>query len=204
MPKIEDSYLTIKKAMEGDYREKGSKFLAYAYEVTTEDEVKSNLDDLRKLHPKARHFCYAYQLGLGNVAYRANDDGEPSGSAGLPILNTIKSHYLTDVLVVVVRYFGGTLLGVSGLINAYKSAASEALINAETVEKTIKKELLIRFDYPQMNGIIQLIKTYEITIKKQTYDTKSGLVLEVRLSVVPVLETAFSEMEGVELEILDN
>ncbi|MFT7067629.1 MAG: putative IMPACT (imprinted ancient) family translation regulator, partial [Spirosomataceae bacterium] len=134
--------------------------------------------------------------------YRANDDGEPNGSAGLPILNTIKSFEVTDTLVIVVRYFGGTLLGVSGLINAYKNATDEALRNAKIIEKTVNKLIHIRFKYPQMNDVMQFIKTHDIIIKEQTYDTKSGLILDIRLSLIPTLEEVFKGMDGVEIEIL--
>lgn len=200
MPELHDAYKTIAKPTEGEFRDRGSKFIAYAFEVITEEEVKVRLAEVKVLHPKARHHCYAYQLGLDDDRYRANDDGEPNGSAGLPILNTIKSFEVTDVLVVVVRYFGGTLLGVSGLINAYKNATNEALENAKVIEKTVKKPLHIRFEYPQMNEIMQFIKTHNIIIKEQTYDTKSGLILDIRLSLIPVLEEAFARMESIEIE----
>ncbi len=191
MPKVRDTYKTIANTTEGEFRDRGSKFIAYACEVRNEEEVKERLVEVKATHPKARHHCYAYQLGMENDRYRANDDGEPSGSAGLPILNAIKSAEITDVLVVVVRYFGGTLLGVSGLINAYKMATAEALQHAEIVEKTVNKLLHIRFDYSQMNDVMQFIKLHDITIKEQTYDTKSGLILDIRLSLIPVLTTEF-------------
>lgn len=202
MPNVNDAYKTINKPTEGDFRDRGSKFIAYAFEASTEEEVKERLAEVRTIHPKARHHCYAYQLGLEDDRYRANDDGEPNGSAGLPILNTIKSFEVTDVFVVVVRYFGGTLLGVSGLINAYKNATENALRNAKIVEKTVNKLIHIRFNYPQMNDIMQFVKTHDIAIKEQTYDTKSGLILDIRLSLIPILEEAFAEMNGVEIEEL--
>lgn len=199
MPELNDAYKTISKPTEGEFRDRGSKFIAYAFEVKDEEEVKEQLEEVKRIHPKARHFCYAYQLGLDEDRYRANDDGEPSGSAGLPILNTIKSFEITDALIVVVRYFGGTLLGVSGLINAYKSAAIEALSTAKVIEKTVNKLIHIRFEYPQMNDIMQFVKTHDITIKEQTYDTKSGLILDIRLSLVPALKEAFAGFDGVEI-----
>ncbi|MDP5120083.1 MAG: YigZ family protein, partial [Spirosomaceae bacterium] len=168
MPEINDAYKTISKPTEGEFRDRGSKFIAYAFEVKDEEEIKERLEEVKSIHPKARHYCYAYQLGLDDDRYRANDDGEPNGSAGLPILNTIKSFEITDALIVVVRYFGGTLLGVSGLINAYKSAAIEALSTAKIIEKTVNKLIHIRFEYPQMNDIMQFVKTHDITIKEQT------------------------------------
>ncbi|MFT6477116.1 MAG: putative YigZ family protein [Spirosomataceae bacterium] len=202
MPEQNDAYQTIAKPTEGEFRDRGSKFIAYAYEVNTEEEVKERLAEVKSIHPKARHHCYGYQLGLEDNRYRANDDGEPNGSAGLPILNTIKSFEVTDTLVIVVRYFGGTLLGVSGLINAYKNATDEALRNAKIIEKTVNKLIHIRFKYPQMNDVMQFIKTHDIIIKEQTYDTKSGLILDIRLSLIPTLEEVFKGMDGVEIEIL--
>ncbi|MFB0946139.1 MAG: putative YigZ family protein [Spirosomataceae bacterium] len=202
MPEQNDAYQTIAKPTEGEFRDRGSKFIAYAYEVNTEEEVKERLAEVKSIHPKARHHCYGYQLGLEDDRYRANDDGEPNGSAGLPILNTIKSFEVTDTLVIVVRYFGGTLLGVSGLINAYKNATDEALRNAKIIEKTVNKLIHIRFKYPQMNDVMQFIKTHDIIIKEQTYDTKSGLILDIRLSLIPTLEEVFKGMDGVEIEIL--
>lgn len=200
MPETIDAYKTIAKPTEGEFRDRGSKFIAYAFEVTNEEDVKGRLAEIKAIHPKARHHCYAYQLGLDDDRYRANDDGEPNGSAGLPILNTIKSFEITDVLIIVVRYFGGTLLGVSGLINAYKNATDEALRNAKIIEKTVNKLLHIRFEYPQMNDIMQFIKTHDVIIKEQTYDTKSGLIIDIRLSLIPILEEAFAGMEGIEVE----
>jgi uncharacterized YigZ family protein len=202
VPEQNDAYQTIAKPTEGEFRDRGSKFIAYAYEVNTEEEVKERLAEVKSIHPKARHHCYGYQLGLEDNRYRANDDGEPNGSAGLPILNTIKSFEVTDTLVIVVRYFGGTLLGVSGLINAYKNATDEALRNAKIIEKTVNKLIHIRFKYPQMNDVMQFIKTHDIIIKEQTYDTKSGLILDIRLSLIPTLEEVFKGMDGVEIEIL--
>lgn len=202
MLKINDAYRTISKPTEGEFRDRGSKFIAYAFEVKTEDEIKERLAEVKVIHPKARHHCYAYQLGLEDDRYRANDDGEPSGSAGLPILNTIKSFEITDMLVVVVRYFGGTLLGVSGLINAYKTATNEALQNAQIIEKTVNRLIHIRFEYAQMNDIMQFIKTHDISIKEQTYDTKSGLIIDIRLSLIPVLDATFEGMEDVQIEPL--
>ncbi|MFT7481499.1 MAG: putative YigZ family protein [Oceanospirillaceae bacterium] len=202
MPEQNDAYQTIAKPTEGEFRDRGSKFIAYAYEVNTEEEVKERLAEVKSIHPKARHHCYGYQLGLEDNRYRANDDGEPNGSAGLPILNTIKSFEVTDTLVIVVRYFGGTLLGVSGLINAYKNATDEALRNAKIIEKTVNKLIHIRFKYPQMNDVMQFIKTHDIIIKEQTYDTNSGLILDIRLSLIPTLEEVFKGMDGVEIEIL--
>ena len=159
-----DSYLTIEKYTEGIYKEKGSKFLAFAYPVTTQDEIKQILADLRKKYYDATHHCYAYILGFDKEEFRMNDDGEPSGTAGRPILNALLSKDVTNILVVVVRYFGGTLLGVPGLINAYKTATQEALANALIVEKTVNDVYQIDFEYLVMNDVMRIIKDENIRI----------------------------------------
>jgi uncharacterized YigZ family protein len=163
------SFQSIKTTSEGFYKEKGSKFLAFAFPVRTEDDIKHRLDDLRKQYYDARHHCYAYILGNRSDKYRANDDGEPNHSAGDPILGQIRSKDLTNTLVVVVRYFGGTKLGVSGLIAAYKTAAKEALDAAEVVETTIKDEVLIDFTYEQTSDVMRLAKEFNLEIQGQTF-----------------------------------
>jgi len=160
-------YTTIEVATTGDFRDRGSKFLAYAYPVHTASDVKERMHILKKEHPKAVHHCYAYRLGNDGNQYRANDDGEPSGSAGKPILGQIDSMGLTNVLVVVVRYFGGTLLGVPGLINAYKTATAQALESAVKTKKWIEDIFEINFDYPAMGEVLYLLKRAEATIYKQ-------------------------------------
>ncbi len=162
-----NKYTTITAPSTGDFRDRGSKFLSYAYPVTTPEDVKKHLLILKKEHPKAVHHCYAYRIGTDGTQYRANDDGEPSGSAGKPILGQIDSLGLTNVLVVVVRYFGGTLLGVPGLINAYKTATQLALEQAPTTQKWIEQQYGISFDYPVMGEVLYLIKQAEATIYKQ-------------------------------------
>jgi uncharacterized YigZ family protein len=153
-----DFYLTVAKDSEGFYKEKGSKFLAFAYPVSNEEEIKEKLEALRKQFYDARHFCYGYIFGLAAEHYRANDDGEPNHSAGDPILGQIKSNELTNTLVVVVRYFGGTKLGVGGLITAYKTAAAEALAQNEIIEKPITKSFTLMFPYEEMNEVQRLAK----------------------------------------------
>ncbi|MCL9967739.1 MAG: YigZ family protein [Aquirufa antheringensis] len=167
MSLIPDSYLTIAKPAEGLYKDKGSKFISWAYPVKDLEEIKSHLASLREAHPKARHICYAYRLGFTPEEARSNDDGEPSGSAGKPILNTILSQNLHYVLVAVVRYFGGTLLGVPGLIQAYKEGAVDALDQAEIYEKEPMETLEIHFTYSQMNEVMKVIKKYPIQIVDQ-------------------------------------
>jgi len=160
-------YTTIAAPGTGDFRDRGSKFLAYSYPVYTLQDIKDKLQTLKKEHPKAVHHCYAYRLGTDGTQYRANDDGEPSGSAGKPILGQIDSMGLTNVLVVVVRYFGGTLLGVPGLINAYKTVTAQSLETIPKTEKWIENSYEISFDYPAMGEVLYLLKQAESTIYKQ-------------------------------------
>ena len=162
-----NKYTTIASEGTGDFRDRGSKFLAYSYPVSSPAEVKEKLQALKKEHPKAVHHCYAYRIGTDGTQYRAVDDGEPSGSAGKPILGQIDSLGLINVLVVVVRYFGGTLLGVPGLINAYKTATTRSLENIPKTEKWIGNIVDINFDYPAMGEVLYLLKQAEATIYKQ-------------------------------------
>lgn len=164
-----DAYLTIGVPGEGLYKEKGSKFLAFASRVNDEQEVKRKLEELRKRFYDARHHCYAYILGSQSDRYRANDDGEPNHSAGDPILGQIRSKGLTDTLVVVVRYFGGTKLGVSGLINAYRTAANEALAQAQIIEVPIRDAIRVKFGYEATSEVMRLLKEYEVEIGEQQF-----------------------------------
>ncbi|HZH54819.1 MAG TPA: YigZ family protein, partial [Sphingobacteriaceae bacterium] len=158
MSLFDDTYRTILKPSEGIFRDRGSKFIGYAYPMTDENNLKDLLGEVKALHPKARHHCYAYRLTPDRSVFRINDDGEPSGSAGRPILNTLLSYDVTNVLIVVVRYFGGTLLGVPGLINAYKAAAKEALDAAEIVEKTVNDIYELTFEYLSLNDVMRVVK----------------------------------------------
>lgn len=162
-----NKYTTITAPGTGDFRDRGSKFLAYSYSVHSVTDVKEKLQALKKEHPKATHYCYAYRIGTDGTQHRANDDGEPSGGAGKPILGQIDSMGLTNVLVVVVRYFGGSLLGVPGLIHAYKTATASALENVPKTEKWIENLFDITFDYPAMGEVQYLLKQAEATIYKQ-------------------------------------
>lgn len=175
-----DSFLTIQQPAEGIFKEKGSKFLAFAIPVQTEDQIKVELELLKKKYFDARHHCYAWILGPDKNRYRANDDGEPNHSAGDPILGQIRSHNLTDVLVVVVRYFGGTKLGVSGLIQAYRTAANEALGQAVIVNKEVLSFFTLQFDYEATPEIMRLVKEFEITIISQVYNTTTFLTCSVK------------------------
>lgn len=160
-------YKTIDGIATAEFKDRGSKFLAYAYPIASSEDVKEKLQLLKKEHPKAVHHCYAYRIGTDGLQYRANDDGEPSGSAGKPILGQIDSMGVTNVLVVVVRYFGGSLLGVPGLINAYKTATHDALQQVSTTEKWIEQKAEIQFDYPVMGEVMYLLRQSEATIYKQ-------------------------------------
>ncbi|WP_432710962.1 IMPACT family protein [Pedobacter sp.] len=184
---FEDTYHTIAAPAEGIFRDKGSKFIAYAYPITQEEQVKPLLSNLRAEHHKARHFCWAFRLTPERSVFRLNDDGEPSGTAGRPILNTLLSAELTNVLVVVVRYFGGTLLGVPGLINAYKSATVEALANAKVIEKTVNDLYQITFDYLAMNEVMKVLKEEQIAVESPVYDTKCSIKIEIRKARVNVV-----------------
>jgi uncharacterized YigZ family protein len=177
---IKDTYTTLAQATEEIlFKEKSSKFFGYAFPIESEEEVKPILDQLRKLHPHAVHYCYAYQIGTEKISYRANDDGEPSNSAGAPIYGQILSFGLTNVLVVVVRIFGGIKLGVGGLISAYKTTAQLALEEAEIIEKTIDIAFLISFDYKNMNKVMRVIKEKKLDIVTQTMELEedSGLAV---------------------------
>jgi uncharacterized YigZ family protein len=192
----EDSYLTLKEKSEGLYKEKGSKFIALAFPVQNEEEVKQHLEDAKKDYYDARHHCYAYMLGKDGEVYRTNDDGEPNHSAGDPILGQIKSNNLTFVLIIVVRYFGGTKLGVGGLINAYKTAALEAINNNTIVSETVKVLIEINFDYLTMNDIMRLIKEYDATIKEQNFDNNCRMVVEVRLGSLETFMEKLSVLQN--------
>jgi uncharacterized YigZ family protein len=184
--KIKDTYQTIATASEEIlFKEKNSKFFGYAFPITFEEEVKPLIDILRKKHPNAGHFCYAYQIGTATISYRANDDGEPSNSAGMPIYGQLLSHNVTNTLIVVVRIFGGTKLGVGGLITAYKTAAQLALESAIIIEKTIDITYLISFDYKDMNKVMRIIKekTLEIISQNMEINEENGLpfgIIEIK------------------------
>jgi uncharacterized YigZ family protein len=179
-----DTYHTIESPTYGLYKEKGSKFEAYAYPVETEKEISEALQEVRKLHPKARHHCYAYRLGLDKTQFRANDDGEPSGTAGRPILGQLDSYGVTNTLVVVVRYFGGTLLGASGLIRSYRSAAADALEQASILEKQVKDYYRIAFTYQLMSPLMNAIKKLELDMVEQNFTESPSLDLAIPQSEV--------------------
>lgn len=178
---IKDTYNTIENAVENIlFKEKNSKFIGYAYPITSENEVKTHLENLKKEHFSARHWCYAYQIGTETLRFRANDDGEPSNSAGMPIYGQIQSFEITNVLIVVVRYFGGVKLGVGGLISAYKTTAQLTLEEADIVEKTIDKHFKITFDYKNMNKVMRIIKEKNIDIVHQKMELNCEIEIATR------------------------
>ena len=199
---IEDIYKTVEGVSEGLYKEKGSKFIARAYHVESEEEIKAVLQKLRKEFYDARHHCYAWRLDARNERTRSNDDGEPSGSAGKPILNQLFSFELFDVLVVVIRYFGGTKLGVSGLINAYKVSTREALENAKMVKKELRDLYQVEFEYPLMNAVMRVVKEEGLVIKNQQFDNQCSINLEIRLSTIDKSINRLSKIRGVKLKKL--
>ena len=180
-------------------KEKNSKFFGYAIPVTSEEEVKENLERLRKEHFSARHWCYAYQIGTEKIQYRANDDGEPNNSAGMPIYGQIQSFEVTNVLVVVVRYFGGVKLGVGGLISAYKTAAQMALENATIIEKTIDKHFIISFGYAHMNKVMRIIKEKNLQIVSQKMEMDCEIEISIRKKNVQNLLDTFENLYEIKL-----
>ena len=192
---FDDTYKTIAGPSEGIYSEKRSKFIAYAFPVSSEQEVKQRLVEIQKKHWDARHHCYAYILGPNKDAYRMNDNGEPSGTAGRPIHGQLLSKDLTDVLLVVVRYFGGIKLGVSGLQNAYKVAAKEALDNAKIIEKTVQEKYRVTFEYLHMNEVMQILKNPEITIVDRQSDMQCVYTIMVRLSIADKTISALQKID---------
>jgi uncharacterized YigZ family protein len=191
----EDTYKTIAELSEGIYTEKRSKFLAFAIPVRSVEEVKAHLEVYQKKYYDARHVCYAYMLGHQRTDFRANDNGEPSGTAGKPILGQINSNELTDILIVVVRYFGGIKLGTSGLIVAYKAAAAEAIAAATLVEKTVDDEVAFMFEYPFMNDVMRVVKEESPEIVSQSYDMDCNMKLRIRRSLMPRLRERLSKVE---------
>lgn len=196
---IQDTYLTLKQNSEGFYKEKGSKFLAFALVIHDEERVKSILIELKKKYYDARHYCYAYILGIKGDKFRANDDGEPGHSAGDPILGQIKSNGLTNTLIVVVRYFGGTKLGVSGLVNAYKAAAADAISNNTIIENLILSEIKIQFEYPQLNQAMKLVKDFDLEIIAQKMEISCEMVLGIRLSLQDAVRSKLKDFHEIKV-----
>lgn len=195
-----DTYKTLAAPSEETlFKEKNSKFFGYAYPVSNEDEVKHILEDLRKQHHSARHWCYAFQLGTNKIQYRANDDGEPNNSAGMPIYGQIQSFEVTNVLVVVVRYFGGVKLGVGGLISAYRTSAQMVLEASDIVERTIDVHYKIKFGYQNMNKVMRVIKEKNLDIVSQKMEMDCEIVISTRKKNAPMVHEAFINLYEIEI-----
>lgn len=200
---LKDTYKTIAKPAYGElFKDKNSKFYGYAFPVTSENEIKTHLNNVKKEHYSARHWCYAYQLGTEVTNYRANDDGEPNNSAGMPIYGQIQSFNVTNVLVVVVRYFGGVKLGVGGLINAYRTGAQLALEASDIIEKTIDKSFLLQFEYKNMSKVMRMLKENNVEINNQTLEHNCLLEISVRKSNALKVFELFSQFYGVKINEL--
>lgn len=199
----EDLYQTISAPSTGAFKDKGSKFFSFAYPVSTESEIKNILSDLKKQYYDARHFCYAYRLGVKNVVFRDSDDGEPANSSGKPIMRQIQSKNLTNIIIVVIRYFGGTLLGVGGLIKAYGNAALDALSNSNIITKTVNNTIHINFEYTYNNIVQKIIKDENLNIISQSFEEECSFTISVRQSETERIADRFkqSTMNNVKLII---
>ena len=196
-----DTYKTITKpSKEILFKDKNSKFFGYAFPATSEDDVKLIIENLKKQHHSARHWCYAYQFGTETIQYRANDDGEPNNSAGMPIYGQIQSFDLTNVLIVVVRYFGGVKLGVGGLINAYKTAAQLAIENSKIVERTINVDFIIKFDYKNMNKVMRIIKEKQLDVTNQKLELSCQIFISVRKSEAQEIFEIFQNLFEIDIK----
>lgn len=194
----DDVYFTIETQTCGPiFKDKGSKFLGFAFPISSEDDVKPFIDNLKKEHHAARHWCYAWQLGVETINYRTNDDGEPSNSAGKPIYGQILSKNLTNILVVVVRYYGGINLGVGGLMQAYKTATQYCLDNAEIIEKTLQMEFILKFDYKELNKVMRLIKENHLTIISQSMEMICEFKLSIRKKEANIIESILANFQDV-------
>lgn len=198
-----DVYRTIlKTSPEVLFKDKNSKFFGYAFPVLNEDEVKVHIESIKKLHYAARHWCYAYQLGTDNIKFRANDDGEPNNSAGMPIYGQIQSFDVTNILIVVVRYFGGVKLGVGGLINAYRTAAQMALEESAIVELTINNKFLLKFDYKNMDKVMRIIKERNLTVVSQKLEMDCKIQISVRKKDADFVYQKFNDLFEVSITSL--
>ena len=196
---MEDTYRTIRDLSEGYYTEKRSRFLSFALPVRTPDEVKTQLDIYRKKYYDARHVCWAYRLGPDRTTFRANDDGEPSSTAGKPILGQINSNNLTDILIIVVRYFGGIELGTSGLIVAYRTAAAEAIAAAHIEERTVDETITITFEYPHLNSVMRIVKEDKPDVLTQSFELTCEMTLRIRQSRMDALKSRLLKVDSLRI-----
>ncbi|SRR5260221_2583353 len=195
-----DSYYTIEKPSIAEFKDRGSKFIAYAFPIADVNEFKEKLTAVKKEHPKATHHCFAYRIGTDGNNFRVSDDGEPSGSAGRPILGQIDSRQVTNVLIIVVRYFGGTLLGVPGLINAYKTAASFALQVTPAIQKPVLINYRLQFDYTQMNDVMKIVKQFDCVVWRQEMQLFCVMRIGIAKKNVEIVLNKLKELRGVEVE----
>jgi uncharacterized YigZ family protein len=199
-----DSFFTIQSESEGNYKERGSKFIAKAYPIESEEQIKEIFSLLRKEYYDARHHCYAYRFNPEDEQFRSNDDGEPSGTAGKPILNQLLSKELMNVLVVVIRYFGGTKLGVSGLINAYKMATIDALEKVKIVKRFVFRQIEIKFEYPMMNSVMRLIKEEDVEVLEQNFDLNCVIKIKIKKSELGKILLKLEELRNISFDVLIN
>jgi uncharacterized YigZ family protein len=198
-----DCYKTIRSSSEGIYKEKGSRFISFAFPVGSPEEIKPIIEGIRKEYHDARHHCYAYMVGSDRLIWRLNDDGEPSGTAGRPILGQINSFGLTNILIVVTRYFGGTLLGVSGLINAYKSAAADAIRNAEIIERTLHEYYRLDFSYSSMNDVMKILKEEDAGQSGQSFELECSVIIDFKVSAREKIVSRLARIEGLKYKYLE-
>ena len=198
-----DIYKTITSSSQGIYKDKGSRFISIAIPVSDQEEIKPIIEKIKKEHHEARHHCYAYIIGQERLAWRVNDDGEPSGTAGRPILGQINSYGLTNIIIVVSRYFGGTLLGVSGLINAYRSAAASAIENTGIIEKTLQEYYEITYPYISMNDVMRILKEENVGQSEQSFDLECRILLNFRISFKEKILNRLSRIEGLTYRYLE-
>ncbi len=195
-----DTYLTIKNPSEGYYTEKRSKFLAFAFPVSNVEEIKQKVTEFQKKYYDARHVCYAYMIGPERTTFRANDNGEPSGTAGKPILGQINSNNLTDILIIVVRYFGGVKLGTGGLIVAYRLAAAEAISNALIIEKKVELSISFCFEYPFLNDVMRIVKEENPIVVSQSFDNDCSMTLRIRKDNMPKLKDRLEKITSLRFQ----
>ncbi len=200
---MKDLYKTISSNTKGQFKDRGSRFIALAFHVVSEDEIKEQITLLRKEYHDARHHCFAWRLGPDMERYRVNDDGEPSGSAGRPIFGQIQSRELTDILVVVIRYFGGTLLGVGGLINAYRSSTTAALDQATIIEKRVEKQMNLKFSYEAMNAVMGIVKEFGLKPEHQHFDLNCSLSTRVWMRQIPAVTERIEKIEHCKIVMAD-
>jgi uncharacterized YigZ family protein len=197
---MEDAYKTIQTDIQGLFKDRGSRFLAFGFPVNDEKQIKEHISKLRKKYHDARHVCYAFRIGYKEPYFRVNDDGEPSGTAGKPILGQISGNELTNILIVVVRYFGGVLLGTPGLINAYRSAAKDCINHAQIIEKTIDRDFKISFAYEQLNLIMRIVKDEPVTVIQQNFESNCVMSLRIRESLFPSIKDRLMKIDKLTLK----